>query len=247
MLAGPIHNGDLKLTKICKGHAFELHFLNSIKDGIEEMWGIRSSYCKVFNRKEYYSSARLGFIEIDVSIEVTRESADTWYQLIAFECKSQKRPVDVNALERFKIQVDQIAGKNIKAFVVSRSGFTAGSLNYAKANGIGLINVTDYGFEHIAECQYVIEPLEYDPGVLVEALEGIGPHGNSRTLIHYGSDVRLEFFAAYCLNASPAWYRSTGWLKNEIQCEPYEAGPLEFHVATVDDFHECQCPKDIGV
>ncbi|OZY86031.1 hypothetical protein CBP51_03095 [Cellvibrio mixtus] len=218
------------------GHLLELQFLETIRDGVEEIWGIKSAFCQFHNRKKYYSKDRQAFVEVDVSIEVTRPNADTWYQILVFECKDQARPVDVNSIERLKAQTDQIAGKNIKAFMVSKSGFSTRCLNYAIANGIGLINYSVTDFSFIAESREIIASLEYEPAVVVESLEGVGPYGDMRSLRHYRKNTALEFYGIFCIEASPAWYRRTGCLKEVIQCEAYEPGRLEFHVSTNEEF-----------
>ncbi len=218
------------MIKSDSGHLLEVQFLDTIRDGIEETWGIKSAYCRFHNRKEYYSKERSGFVEVDVSVEVTRKNADSWYQLLVFECKDQVRPVDVNAIERFKTQTDQIAGKNIKAFMVSKSGFTNSCLHYANSNGIGLINFLSTDFTVVLESRELIEPLEYEPEVVVESLEGIGPYGDMRSLRHYRKNTTLEFYGSFCIGASPARHRKTGCMEEVMQCEAYDPGQFEFHI-----------------
>jgi hypothetical protein len=226
--------------KLNSGHSSELKVLDVIKDGIEEIWGIRRQYCSFYNRKRYFSMSRNSDIEVDISIEIKRANVRDWYQLLVFECKDLSRPVSVNEIETFKSHVDQIAGKNIKAFVVSKSGFTDGAVKYSCSNGIGLINYLDNCFDHIAENRLLIDPQKDEPKTQLEVLEGIGRLGEVRTLNHYEKSVRVELFAKYCIESSPRFHRQTR-LMNEIeQCGPIENGKLEFHVSTQDDFGEVE-------
>jgi hypothetical protein len=224
-----------------RGHEFEKKILGILKDVIDETWGIRSAYCTFHNRKRYYSNSRESVLEIDVSIEIKRQDQKDWYQLMAFECKKRKAPVGVNHIEKFKAQVDQVAGKNVKAFVVSESGFTSGAESYSKNNGIGLITCVDRDFDNVVEFRSLAEPIEYEPEYNFEVLRCFGRHdGWSLAVNHYKQSVRFELFADYFIRSSPLKYRQANFV---TQCEPFEPGKLEFHVAENDDFLNIKCSE----
>jgi Zn-dependent peptidase ImmA (M78 family) len=129
-------------TKI--GDAFEDVVYRYFLDLIEaDRFYIAPQFCKVFQKKGYFSRDRGKEIVFDVSIEVTLEGRDTYSFLILIECKSLGRPVAVDDAEEFYAKVDQVAGKNVKGIIASRSSFQEGAIFFSASKGFGLLRILD--------------------------------------------------------------------------------------------------------
>jgi Zn-dependent peptidase ImmA (M78 family) len=97
----------------------------------------------IYQKKGYYSEDRQNNIIVDISIETFIKDAINYSMLTVIECKNYKKLMPIDDIEEFKAKLDQIAGKNVKGIMVSRSGFAKGTLNYAKSQGIALVRLLD--------------------------------------------------------------------------------------------------------
>lgn len=130
------------LNTVAKGDAFENRVFESIKKLLESGdLGLNPQYCRLFQKKGYYSRDRNSDIIVDISIEVWLPNADRWSMLWVCECKDYKKPVPVDDIEEFKAKLNQIAGLNVKGLFTTSSAFQRAALNFSRSNGIGLLRL----------------------------------------------------------------------------------------------------------
>lgn len=98
--------------------------------------------CKLFRKKKYWSDARNGYVETDISIEVYEDrKCDNRSLLWVWECKDWTRPVTVGEIEKFQSTLQQIGKNATKGTVVICSGLTEAAFNFAKTNNIGFFKL----------------------------------------------------------------------------------------------------------
>lgn len=105
----------------------------------EDRFYLRSSSCKIFRKKGYYSSSREKEIIFDVSIEVYLPSAPVYSMLILVECKNYTHPVPVNDVEEFWAKIEQVGVCNTKGVLATNAAFQVSALSVAKSKGIGYL------------------------------------------------------------------------------------------------------------
>lgn len=108
------------------------------KDVESGAYGIPSK-CQIHQKKAYWSSARNADIVVDVSIEVFHPGATERSLLWVVECKNEGRPAEVGDVETLDARMNQIAGGATKGLLVSRAGFQAAAISFAKSKGIALM------------------------------------------------------------------------------------------------------------
>ena len=128
------------MNTVEKGDAFEAKARKIIQKLIDdEHFGYRQEYMHVYEKRGYYSNERKENIIFDIVIEVWLPGA-TKYSLIYFiECKNYKKRVPVEKIERFRDQVKQVAGLNVKPIFITNSPLQKSAFNIADAAGIMLI------------------------------------------------------------------------------------------------------------
>ncbi|MFC2036622.1 restriction endonuclease [Chloroflexota bacterium] len=89
---------------------------------------------KVFRNKKYQGVRQPGEYEIDVSVEISFDSALDF--LLIVECKKWKRPVDRPLVQKLAQTRDAIAAH--KAAMASPVGFTREAVDVAQVHGIAL-------------------------------------------------------------------------------------------------------------
>lgn len=130
------------MSSVAQGNAFEDRVFNAVKAELEgDPLGLSPASAKPFKKKGYYSRDRDADIVVDVSIEVWLPSADQWSMLWVCECKDYSGSVPVNEIEEFKAKLDQIGGANKKGVMAISGALQAGTLKFARANGIGIIRL----------------------------------------------------------------------------------------------------------
>jgi hypothetical protein len=93
---------------------------------------------KVYRKKKYYSKDRDNEIIFDVVVEAFTGS-DLPSLIWIWECKDYpRRKVSVDEIEEFVSKLQQIGIGSVKGTVVTRIGFEAGAVTYAKSQRIGL-------------------------------------------------------------------------------------------------------------
>ena len=123
-----------------KGDSLEDQVFDYFSKEIEEgRFLAPANNCKIFKQKGYYSKDRGKDITFDIASEISFPGAATHSILCLFECKNYAHRVPVDDIEEFYAKTQQITPSNTKAIVVSTNAFQAGSFNYAKSKGIGLL------------------------------------------------------------------------------------------------------------
>lgn len=99
--------------------------------------------CKVRKKPKYHSRDRGGEITFDVSIELFLPGASEFSSVVIIECKNYTHPVPVDDVEEFFAKVQQVAAANAKAVLASTASFQAGTQEFARSKGIGLLRYFD--------------------------------------------------------------------------------------------------------
>jgi hypothetical protein len=125
---------------------------------------------KVYRKKGYYSQKRKKDIVFDVVIEAFCKSNQNIPSLIwVWECKDYlNRKVSVEEIEEFYAKLEQIGIGSVKGTVVTRVGFEAGGVEYAKSQRLGLAILKK---ELVAVTQYQRGITQYERELLAS------PHG----------------------------------------------------------------------
>src|SRR3989304_9458113 len=115
----------------------------------DRFWARKAS-CKVFWKKGYPSKDRNAKIVFDLSIELYLPGSKEYSALVLIECKNYNHSVPVNDIEEFFAKVQQVAAANAKAVLASTASFQAGTREFAKSKGVGLLryfNPHDFKWE----------------------------------------------------------------------------------------------------
>lgn len=122
------------------GKTLEVEVYNMLSKMVnKEQLPFKSSQCKVFSHKKYFSKDRDGSIDTDVSIEVFIEDAVDPFFIWIWECKNYSNAIPVDDLEEFHAKLQQIGADNTKGTIITSNGyFQTGSIKYAASKKIGL-------------------------------------------------------------------------------------------------------------
>jgi hypothetical protein len=130
------------MSTVAKGDALEDQAFDLLQVELSKgRLGIDSASGRILKKKGYYSRDREKDIVVDISIEVWPPGAQNYSLLWVCECKNYGHSIPVDDVEEFKAKLDQIAGKNIKGVMASRSSFQSGAISFARNQGIGLVRV----------------------------------------------------------------------------------------------------------
>jgi hypothetical protein len=125
-----------------KGDLFEQRAYDILLKAINEgQLASLPANCRVFQKKAYYSKDRESNIIFDLSIEVWLEGAEQYQLLYLVECKDYSTPVPVNDVEEFVTHIRQVTGVNAKGIFITTKSLQQGALNYARSQGLMLIEV----------------------------------------------------------------------------------------------------------
>jgi Zn-dependent peptidase ImmA (M78 family) len=131
-------------SSLSKGDDLEDKVYDYLRREIEEdRFLVRSRYCRIYQKKGYYSKDREKNIIFDVSIEVFYPDQKDYSIVFLIECKNYGGPVKVDDLEEFHAKKEQVASANSKAILITSNSFQGGARKYAKSKGIGLARFTD--------------------------------------------------------------------------------------------------------
>ena len=131
-------NGPMNTTS--KGDALELSVYGYFENLIRaEQFPFRSSCCKIFRKKGYYSRDRGSDIVFDVSIEIYLPGAPDYSEVWLIECKNYAHSVPVNDVEEFFAKVQQVSPTGAKPVMVSNAAFQLGARNFAQAKKMGIL------------------------------------------------------------------------------------------------------------
>jgi hypothetical protein len=122
------------------GDTLESRIYALLKNEIEtDRFFAKSSCCKLFRKKGYYSKDRNSNIVFDLSIEIYLPGAEEYSMLWLIECKNYTHAVPVDDAEEFFAKVQQVSPANSKAVMATTAAFQSGTRAYAKSKGIGLV------------------------------------------------------------------------------------------------------------
>ncbi len=132
------------MNTVKKGNEFENLCFNIISNALQkDELGIIPRYCRVFQKKGYYSNDRQSNIIFDLSIELWLPEANTFSLLYIIECKDYSTPVPVNDLEEFYTKVRQVSGLNIKGVFITSNTFQKGAYTFAQSGKMMLIEINE--------------------------------------------------------------------------------------------------------
>jgi len=167
------------MSTVAKGDALENQTFTLLKGELERgKLGIDSSSGRIFQKKGYYSKEREKEIIVDISIEVWLPQAKNYSLLWVCECKNYNHHVPVDDVEEFKAKLDQIAGKNIKGVIATKTSFQSGALKYARNQGIGLVRIMPddqvnwiMHFMTTASFENKLNPQEFNAALTMESYQ----------------------------------------------------------------------------
>lgn len=125
-----------------KGTKFEnkvFDLLNKILDQGEFV--VSSKLSKVYKKKGYYSAKRKKNIIFDVTIETHLPNSSSYSLLTIIECKDLNKSVTIDDVEEFSSKISQVGEHNTKGIIFTTNTFQESALNFAKAEGIGLVRI----------------------------------------------------------------------------------------------------------
>jgi len=108
---------------------------NEIRDGKQ---GFDPNASNVVQKPKYYSRDRERDITFDVSVELTRTNEESPFLYWVIECKHYNHNVPVDDAEEFFAKLQQIGGANSKGTIVTKTGFSTGTVAFCRSKGIGL-------------------------------------------------------------------------------------------------------------
>lgn len=113
------------------------------EDILNDRFWAKSSCCKIYQKKGYFSQARQKDIIFDIAIEIFLPGETKFSSLVLIECKNYSDKVPVGDVESFLMKAHQVSGGNVKAIVVSNNAFQEGAFRFSKSNRIGLLRYFD--------------------------------------------------------------------------------------------------------
>jgi hypothetical protein len=106
----------------------------------------RKELTRLRRKARYYSHARKADVDFENALEIyLKDSINAPdakpTHVIFFECKDHGRNVEVGRIDEVVGRLNGSFGFNMKAYFVTRKGFSSGALQTANSNGIGLIKI----------------------------------------------------------------------------------------------------------
>lgn len=130
------------MNTVKKGNDFEDRVYQMICQMInDDTFFLPGKFCKVYQKKGYYSKERDANIIIDISVECTIHNASNPSMYVLIECKDLKHAVPVDDVEEFCKKTTQITGLNVKAMFVTSSILQPSAFNVARSNGIWVMRL----------------------------------------------------------------------------------------------------------
>ncbi len=129
------------VNTVKKGNEFEKKSLEVVRKLLEDrQLGVFPENAVIHWQQPYYSEKRKGNIIFDLTVEIWPEGAERFVSIYFIECKdySTKR-VPIGDLEAFNSKIEQVAGANKKAILITNNSFQKSAIEYAKSMGYMLI------------------------------------------------------------------------------------------------------------
>lgn len=138
---------------MAKGLAYELEVAKAIEEKLADgSLGLDPAQAKVRHKPAYFSRDRQKDISFDVAVELYRNGSSEFYWVWVWECKNYSHRVPVEDAEEFHAKLEQVGADRTKGTMVSPIGFEKGTVEYAKAKGIGLCRyITEGSLVHLME------------------------------------------------------------------------------------------------
>jgi hypothetical protein len=155
----------------------------------EDRFFAKSEYCRMHQKKGYFSKDREKEIIFDVSIEISFPDQTSYSILILIECKNYSHSVPVDDVEEFFSKTQQISGCNTKGIVVSTNSFQEGTFNFSRSKGIALLRYYDRD-----NLDWV---LTRSPSGMALSNSAIADRSNAHQGLH-SQDHISRYFDCYC-------------------------------------------------
>lgn len=183
---------------MAKGKSFEIEVRNLLTQSIRHGdLPFDPRLVKIFHRKGYYSRDRQKDIVTDVSVELFRQSAPTYFFVWIWECKDYTSSVPVDDLEEFHSKLEQIGADRTKGTVVTRVGFESGAIEYARSKGIGLARVIQHRrLAHVLETSNDISRMQLVTATLLAGRPPLGLEFGALT-----TDGQPQFLLTHLVSA----------------------------------------------
>ncbi len=128
------------MNTVEKGNLFENKAYLLLEKAIQNQdLGILANQAKMRKKPKYFSNERKSNITFDLSIEIWTPNAKNYILLYLIECKSYSRKIPVDDVEEFHRKITQVSGINAKAVFITDSTFQVSAFEFAKSNGMMLI------------------------------------------------------------------------------------------------------------
>lgn len=124
------------MNTVKKGNILEENAINIIKKYIEDGYFGPKDYLSLHSKKKYSSQRRNGEIEFDLSIEFKLPNMNKPSLTYFIECKNYMGRLPVEKVKKFKADIDEVSGINVKGILISSSELQTGAYDYAEAYGI---------------------------------------------------------------------------------------------------------------
>lgn len=107
--------------------------------------------CKIRKKAKYPCPDRAKPVEFDVVIEVYRESRETPYLYVVFECKNYKSGVPEDRVRVFSDQISSVFGHSVKGILVVSSRLQSGAEMIARSRSMGILKFSDNGADIVLD------------------------------------------------------------------------------------------------
>ena len=152
------------MNTVKRGDLFEDKCFKWIKSAIDDgQFGIVGEDIRVYPKKGYYSHKRKSEIVFDIAVEIWLKNAKNYFQLWLIECKNySSKNVPIDDIEEFVEKIGQVAGKNVKAIMISASSFSQTVKNLAESDGVMLIESREDDYNIVLHRKGDNEVTEYE-------------------------------------------------------------------------------------
>ncbi len=124
------------MNTVKKGDILEENAIPIIEKYINDGYFGPKDCIKLFKKKKYPTKIRTGFVEFDLSVEFTPPLLDKPSLTYFIECKNYKGRLPCDQIKKFKSDIDEVKGYNVKGILISATRLQKGGYDFAEAYGI---------------------------------------------------------------------------------------------------------------
>ncbi len=124
------------MNTVKKGDILEKNAIPIIEKYINEGYFGPKEYINLFKKKKYPTKVRAGFVEFDLSVEFKLPHLDKPSLIYFIECKNHKGRLPSDQVKKFKSDIDEVKGYNVKGILISATMLQKGGYDFAEAYGI---------------------------------------------------------------------------------------------------------------